>query len=68
MIIQKGSNIKILHQRKGMIYVRATESFDPETTEWWPVVATRPIPLVRGMIYIDDQVSCRGSFCTICEA
>ena len=65
MIIKKNTKIKINHQRKGIFDGIATETFDTETTEFFPVSTLKHIHGMSNDYEVGEPVPCRKSLCTI---
>ena len=65
MKVKKDSILKIRHTRKGLFDAKATEDFDTETDEWYPVQA---ITFVEGLstdYEPGESVPCKSSFCHV---
>ena len=72
MKIEKGTLLNINHSRKGKFKGIATEDFDAETAEFYPIALALG-QYVRGistfMEWVEgEEIPCRASLCTIGRA
>lgn len=66
MLISKGTKLIVSHSRKGRFMGVASEDFDSETAEWFPIKVAQPV--VFGMVneWEDgESIPCRASLCKI---
>lgn len=63
MMISKNTLFRLNHQRKGLLTVKATEDFDTEKAEWYPIIATHKTGGINTFWVAGERISCRASFC-----
>ena len=67
MLIEKGQKLRVSNVRKGTFLAVASESFDTETTEWYPLEAAEFVEGRANVWAPGDEIPCRKCFVTRIE-
>ena len=69
MIVNKGTVLKIKHDRKGIITVIALRSFDTVNETFYPVATAEAVNGVKTVKkwLPGDKIPCKKTLCTIME-
>lgn len=65
MKIKSGTKVRVMHKRKGIFVGYASEDFDTETTEFYPIKAAHFVDGISDDWDEGEIVPCRNILCKI---
>ena len=65
MKIKKGNILKVDHHRKGTFMAKATEDFDTDKKEFYPIVTLEVVYGAANNWVMGEKIPCRASLCSV---